>query len=1052
MIFYYLNTGKIFFLLCALCFVSIVSQAQEQRRIVRGSVRDAVGPLPGVSVVIEGTASGTVTDPEGEFSLEAGPEDRLVFTSIGFLSQTIVVGNQTVINVQLEEDLQQLSEVVVVGYGEQRRVDLTSSIVSVKPEDIKDIPQPSVDGLIQGRAAGVRVTSLSGAPGAGIQVSIRGNTSISAGNDPLYVVDGIPMRSESFPNPLVQTNVGSNVMADINPDNIASIEIMKDAAASAIYGARAANGVVLITTKRGMKGKTNFTFSSYAGIQRPPDKIPLLNGPENKTILVENNLNGNFGYHGGLLDVPGTSYYYSFDNDVDWQDLIRRTGFVQNYNLSLSGGEQKTRYFISTGIFDQTGTVLSTDYRRINTQVNVDYDISEKVRIGNTISFSRSTMNRMDEGSGQFNLLRVAHRKPAYHPVYARDEDGNDLGYFGGYIWPPADNNPLQMAQQVVNYQLANRLLGNIYLEYDILKNLSFRSSFGIDYTGQGENRFVPKFSATSIVRASEQRIEDFSWINENVLSYNNNWRDGRHRFSAIAGFSQQESGLKRLYGETHGHPSNAITTLNAGPTIINASSNVSEWGINSLFARASYVYNDKYSLSANIRRDGSSRFGKNNKYAVFPSASMYWRISSESFMESMVWISDLKVRASYGQTGNQNIGNYAALALYAPGTNYLGQPGYSPQNVGVPDLSWEVTDQFNLGLDFTLLKGRLTLIPEYYVKSTSDLLLNVGLPSTSGFTTTLKNVGDTENKGVELTVIGKVIQNRQLSWDVDFNIARNKNRIVRLPDGNDIFAESGGFVGIGRVGQEIGTFYGWKALGVFPRDEDALLTVDGDVAYLHPDGDVPLRSDGAVLRRDSPTGLAFSGGDIVWEDVNKDGVIDDDDLQVLGRVQPEFYGGFNNRFSYKGFQLNVFFQFQYGNDVINQTRQAGESMSGVDNYFRSTINRWRKQGDITNMPKAIRGDPMGNARANSSRWVEDGSYMRLKTVSLSYSLPSALLSNLFIRSVRVHVTAQNVLTFTRYLGPDPEFTSNLNPLLAGIDNSVYPQPRTLTVGLNVGF
>ncbi len=1040
------NQSKFFLLFGLLWLIASHAGAQGEKKTITGTVADSSGILVGVSVILKNSNTGTITDHTGRYTVEAAPEDILVFTYIGYKGQEINVNKQSLIDVRLVSDFGNLDEVVVIGYGAQRRRDLTSSIVSVRMKDVEDVPLPSPDALIQGRAAGVRVTSQSGAPGAGFQVSVRGNTSITAGNEPLYVVDGIPMRSESFSDPLVQTNVGSNVLADINPDNIAAIEIMKDAAAAAIYGARAANGVVLITTKRGTKGQSKLSFTSYLGFQRAPGKIPLLSGPENKTLLVESNLNGNFGFHGGLLDAPGTPYYYSFDNDTDWQDLVLRTGAIQNYNVSLSGGEQRTRYFLSIGYFGQKGTVLSTDFNRLNAQVNVDYELSPRARIGNTITVSRSNSNRMDEGAGQFNILRAAYEKNSYHPVNARDADGNDLGYYGGFIWGYTQH-PLVIAEQVRNNQVSNRVLGNVFLEYDILKNLTFRTSIGIDYTGQGESRFIPKFEANGIVRASEQRIQELSWVNENLLTYQYDW-EGQHRLSAVAGYSQQESSVERLFGETHGHPSNTIPTLNAGPTLVSATSSVNEWGINSLFGRVSYIYDDKYSLSANVRRDGSSRFGENNKYAVFPAVSMFWRISSEPFMKNSNWIEDLKLRASYGKTGNQNIGNYASRALYVPGANYLGQPGYMPSNIGVPDLSWEVTDQVNLAFDMTVLNGRLTIIPEYYVKKTKGLLLQRNLPSISGFPGTLQNIGDTENRGVELALSGKVIQNRQVTWTADFNIARNKNKILRLPEGNDIFVAQRGFTGVGRKGEEIGTFYGWRALGVFPTDADAFLTSTGEVAYLNPGG--PLSGDGGVLRRDSPTGLVFTGGDVIWEDLNKDGVINDADLQVLGRAQPKFYGGFNNTVSYKGLQLSVFFQYQYGNDVINETRRIGESMSGVGNYFRSTLNRWRKQGDITTMPKAVRGDAMGNTRPNSSRWVEDGSYMRLKTVSLSYNVPVP--KSRAVKNLRLYVTGQNLITFTKYLGTDPEFTSNLSALLAGIDHSIYPQPRTVTIGLNAGF
>jgi TonB-linked SusC/RagA family outer membrane protein len=1048
-----------------LCVMPAVSFAQGGGVTVKGKITSSTGEtLPGVSIVVKGTTTGTVTDVEGDYSLNVpDPNSTLVISYVGFLTEEEPINGRTTINVQLAQDVKTLSEVVVIGYGAQSRRDITGSIASVKGEDIKAVPLPSVDALLQGRAAGVQVTTSSGAPGAGVQVKVRGNTSINAGNEPLYVIDGVPVRSQSFGGELAQGG-NSNPMADINPNDIESIEVLKDASTAAIYGARAANGVVLITTKRGAQGATQVDFSHYTGVQRSPRRLPLLNGAEAKTYMIESRINfgeNTFEDWPQLFDDPTREDYHYYNNDVDWQDIVLRNAVIQNYNLGLRGGENKIKYAVSAGYFDQEGVVINSDYKRFTARINLDYALSKKVRFGNSLSFTRSHAKRLDIG-GEYNRApyNMALQALPFFPIWQQDSLGVDQEgqYYTGLVW--GRGNPLAMANQLKNDMFTNRMIGTIFGEYDIIPGLTFRTSFGIDYGGVRENRFTPREAISNGQReAVAQNTEDLTWLNENTLTFNRTFNE-RHSFSALLGHSQQESKWDRLRAAGRNAPSDDIETLNMSAQLDEVYSYVSRWGISSVFGRATYIYNDKYSVSANLRRDGSSRFGAKNKIAVFPSVSGYWRVSAEPFMQGLTFVNDLKFRASYGQTGNQNIGDFQARARYGNAGNYMGIGGIAPENFEVSDLSWETTTQFDLGLDLSLLNNRLTFITDYYIKTTSDLLIALQLPSTSGFATSLQNVGKTQNEGVELGILGRVLTGK-LKWDVNFNIAHNNNIVKELPEGKDILQTEWIYTGLAREGQQLGTFFGWEALGVFSRDEDAYLTQIGtdangkplyDLAGNVPGGEVALDADGKPmsLRNVSQNGEKFNGGDMIFRDTNRDGVIGDDDRFIIGRAQPKFFGGFNNSLSYGGFDLSFFFQYQYGNDVMNNMRRNLEGMESENNQSAAIQRRWRKQGDVTDMPKAVFRDPKGNARGSSTRWMEDGSYLRLKTITLGYNLPESLLKRTFIKSARFYTTGQNLLTFTKYRGVDPEFTGGI--IVGGIDWATYPQPRMITLGLNAGF
>jgi TonB-linked SusC/RagA family outer membrane protein len=587
-----------------------------------------------------------------------------------------------------------------------------------------------------------------------------------------------------------------------------------------------------------------------------------------------------------------------------------------------------------------------------------------------------------------------------------------------------------------------------------------FRTTFGTDFSGYREKTFRPRAAIVNSFReASEQYTEDLSWLNENILTYNKTFKD-KHNLTALVGYTQQETKWDRLRAAGRNAPSDLIPTLNASAQIDAATSNISRWAINSILSRFSYVFDDKYSVAASVRRDGSTRFGKSNQYAVFPSVSGFWRVSAEPFMANMNSVNDLKFRVSYGQTGNQNIGDFLSRARFGVVGQYNGIAAVSPLNFEVPTLSWEATTQFDAGLDLSVLNNRLTFIADYYVKKTSDLLVEVQLPTSSGFTTSLQNIGSTKNTGVELGVSAKLITKGALLWDANFNVSHNNNIVTKLPKGKDIIQFAWIYSGIAREGEQLGTFYGWQHLGVFSRDEDAYLTEVGkgangnslyDFVRNVPGSQPALDANGnpKVLRNLSSGGVAFKGGDVIFEDINQDGVINNDDQKIIGRAQPKLFGGITNSFSFKGFDLNVFMQFQYGNDVVNAARRGLENMQDHTNQSIAITRRWRKQGDVTDIPRAVFRDDIQNSRF-STRWIEDGSYFRMKTITLGYNFPKDLVNRAYFSSARVYVTSQNLLTFTKYKGVDPEFTGGV--IVGGIDWSTFPQPRTVTFGLNLGF
>ena len=1063
---------------------SFVAYAQE--RVITGKVTGEDGSgLPGVNVLVKGTTNGTVTDSDGQFRLEAGSNSILIFSFVGYASQEVSVGDRTSFNISLQPDAKQLSEVVVTAYGVEDKKNFAGSAVAVNSEAIAMQPIRGLEQALQGNAAGVQVTQNSGTPGGGIAVRVRGASSILAGNEPLYVVDGIPINTGSY-SQLGVGNQQSNSLADINPNDIASLEVLKDAAAAALYGSRASNGVVLITTKRGKSGNAKIALNYYGGYQEVWKQMTPLTGAQFIDALGDA-LVGRFGIGSGTAGSPqgaanadGTvstpslfgsgaqtwlnknylaSWYWAGNstftidgsgravvsrsgapvevNDAgfyldpttapstNWQNEVFQTAPIHNADLNLSGGNEKMKYFSSFGYFKQDGIIKGSGFERYSGRLNLDFAASSKLNFNLSNLFSRSVSNRINNDNNIFGVLSTAILNAPDFPVRLSN---------GTYARDPRNSidNPLAQAMDPTNLTASTRLNSNFKGTYEIIPNLNFSSNIGIDFLYFKEDRFIPTTTAQGLStngRGDANLAQEINWLNENILTYNKSF-GGDHNLSLLAGATYQESRQSTITAQATGFPGNNIRVLGAGSVKVDASSGATSWALTSYLARVAYDFKGKYFFNASFRADESSRFSKDNRVGLFPAVSGAWRVIEESFMSSVPVLTDLKLRASYGSTGNQNFGNFNYLSLFAPGTNYLQTPGFAPTQLANDNLKWETTDQFNAGVDLGLF-SKVTLSVDYYIKSTRDLLLNRPIPSTSGFTVYTQNIGSMENRGIEVVISATPLNSKQFVWKSDFNIAFNQNKITKLAA--DVLPFGAGFASWIQEGQPIGAFRGFKVDRIFQAQDEI-----------------------NTLNAGSPTGVYQASltrpGDIKFQDLNGDGVINSLDQDILGSAQPTFIGGFTNTFNYKGFDLSIFAQFVSGNKIYNNTRAFSEGMNGIFGQSATVLNRWTPTNTNTNMPRAVLGDPNNNRRT-SDRWLEDGSFLRIKSVVLGYSLPASVLKRIKIERMRVYASAQNLFTFTNYSGLDPEVNtfSGSNTAL-GTDFLTFPQPRTITFGVNLNF
>ena len=999
--------------------------ALAQDGTIQGVVKDAESGelLIGVAVMVKGSTAGVVSDIDGTFSIsdvEVG--DILRFTYLGYSPKEVSVESMGVLNVSMQSSSSDLDEFVVIGYGVQEKRNLTGSITSVGSEEVQKTNVQDPISLLQGRASGVQVTSNSGAPGGGMTINIRGNSSLNSGNTPLYVVDGVPLETNVSSSLNGSENFGLNPLAAINPSDIASVEVLKDAASTAIYGSRAANGVVLITTKRGKAGKAQVTLNVSSGVSEITRKLDVLNASQYRSAVLDSyrNSSGDREPISAIVDSLSSTN----NGDVDWQSELLRKAWQTNVDLSILGGTEDFKYAWSSSYLNQDGIILNSNYKRITSRLNVDFNVTDRLTIGQSVSFSNAVNNRINAaGSGNLSIIRELLIRPPTYAMYLPD------GSLNGYQF--GKRNPVGLAELSTNLNKSNRIIAGQYLEYKIAGGLKFRTNINVDFLAMKEDAFIPSTLdyREGYNTGSVRSTNNITWANENVFTYQKTFQ-GKHNLGALAGFSFQEWKYERTGLDGMFFPSDNIRSLNAAGTISNQDVNITtEHSLQSFFGRVSYDFDRKYLVEANVRADGSSRFGKDNRYGYFPSASVGWRFSDEGIFDRASFLDDGKLRFSIGQTGNEAIGNYTSQGEFSVGTNYLDYSGASPSVMPNSGLTWETTTQYNAGIDLSFWEGRLALTADAYIKNTSDLLYNVPIPRETGFDLITRNIGTIQNKGVEFLLTSRNLVKGDFNWSTSFNISSNNNIVKELPENllTNGFIQNGAFH-ILQEGYPIGTFFGWQFDGVYARDED---NVNGIT--------------------NGTQGPVYTGGDPIWNDLNGDNVIDQADRQIIGNATPDFYGGITNDFSYKGFSLNVFFQFSYGNEIYSEINHQRNSIVRYNNLSTDALNRWREQGDITDYPKPVQDDPLQSDSRIQSRWVEDGSYIKLKNVSLRYSLPFEVVDRIGFSRLDAYITGTNLITWTDYTGFDPD-VSSYSGLRVGVDEGSYPQSRTVILGLTIGF
>jgi len=1000
----------------------------QQQKSVTGKVTDTKGlSLPGVTVVVKGTTRGTITDADGNYSLLNVPANAaLVFSFVGMKGQEIPFAGNSVINVTLEEESIGLNEVIAIGYGTVRKSDLTGAVSSVKTSELQQTPIISIDQGLVGRSSGVQVIQTSGMPGSVASIRVRGSSSLQGGNEPLYVIDGFPVYSgEGFGETGGKSKLSG--LSTLNPSDIESIEILKDAAATAIYGARAANGVVLITTKSGKKGSDLITFESFYGFMNVAKTIDVMDAQQYAALVNE-------AYTNDKLTPPYNQTMLTeiakLGKGTDWQDEVFRRGQTQNYQIAFSGGDEKSVYAISGNYTKQDGIVINSDFQRYSARLNMDRKLSSFMNVGNHFSASHTINYAIPtDTGGEGGVVTGAMKMNPILPIYSNAETGEYTKVnTPGTLVP----NPVATANEQIINNVTTRLLGDIYAEISFLDHFKFRTSVGTDIIYNKANQYIPSniYQSNGKATASVSVSRSINWLNENTLSWVKSFND-IHSFNVLGGFTIQQNNTEHVMGSSAEFVNDILlyNNLGSGAVYNQPGSSAIQWNLMSYLARVNYSLMDKYLFSINGRADGSSRFGVNNKFAFFPSGSVAWRISEEEFMQPLRDIvSNLKIRASYGFTGNTELGVYESLATLGSTSWILGNQsvtGFYPNRIPNPDLKWEKTGQFNIGLDAGLADNRIRFTTDYYQKKTTDLLYNVAVPSASGFQTMLKNIGSVENKGIEFALETDNFT-KEFKWSTSFNISFNKNKVLELggesykdmPEG-DGHLKTGSFRRL-VVGQPIGVFYGYRFDGIFQNAEETA----------------------AQISSSSPIGIGLRR----YKDLNGDKKVDaTNDREIIGDSNPLFIGGFANVMSYKGFELNLFFQYSYGNDIFNYNAIELETPTGGQNAYIELLNRWTPTNPGNIYPKAS----TNRAVLVSDRWIEDGSYIKLKTLSLSYSFP--FLKSAHIQGIKFYVTGQNLLTFTKYRGYDPEVSyRGASTLESGEDFGGYPQARTYLAGIKI--
>lgn len=1022
-----------------------------KKKKVSGIILDNNGePIIGASILVKGTTLGTITDLDGRYSLDNVPENAMLEISyIGYKTQALKATDKNLANITLHEDTEVLDEVVVVGYGVQKKSDVSTAVSSVKAEALANNPASDFRQALVGKMPGVQVTTPSGDPEGSVSIRVRGISTVNAGSDPLYIVDGVPMERG---------------FANLNSNDIESIEVLKDASAAAIYGSRGSNGVVLITTKSGTSDKLTVQYDGYYGIQNVSKKLPMMNAYQYAEFARDGHNNAY------LAEVPGASVndpnsvrpksYHQIPTDLfpylegqtgltdtDWQDAIFRTAGTTGHNISLSGKTQAINYFISGNYMSKEGIIINSDFKKYSMRMNLDGKY-KRLKFGVNFAPSYSTSNSVD-ASGAGGIVQSALMMPPVFPIY--NEDGT-YNYQGNGYWRIGTDyqhneilNPVAMANLQSNVTDRMSIIGKVYAELELFKGLTYKISFGGDYYGAHNDKYRQSglplkgkdyYDSPSNPEGYSSSSFYFNWLIENQLTYTTTINE-KHNLSAILVQSAQKETAKSDNVTATDYPNDYIQTISGG-TVTKGASEKAQWSIASYLARVQYSFSGKYMLSAAIRADGSSRFGKNNRWGYFPSASAAWRITEENFFKeqsALSFINDMKLRVSYGVTGNFQIGNYEHLATMSLDNYILGSGqggltyGYKPDNIERDDLSWEKNKMVNAGIDLQMFNGLLGVTVDYYNTNTSDMLLNVPVPLLTGYSTSLMNIGRVNNRGWELAVNSQKHFSNDFGYSINANWAKNKNEVKALGPGNAPIISSGSVEHayyITEVGQPIGNYYLLVQDGIFKTEEDLK-------KYPHFDN--------------------TQVGDFRFVDVDGDGKLDlDKDRTICGNYMPKFTYGFGGKIWYKGFDFDINFQGVYGNKILNLNRRYIDNMEGNVNGTIIALDRWQSEDNPGNgqINKANRKQTGYNGR--TSTWhLEDGSYLRLQNVSLGYTLPNKWTSKFYVDKLRIYVSGQNLVTFTKYSGYNPEVNARPDSALTpGEDYGTYPLARTFMFGINL--
>lgn len=1041
-----------------------------QSRVVTGVVTDVSTSesIPGVNVILKGSTSGTITDIDGKFSVNVSSDETiLVFSFIGYESQETAVGSRSIINVALQTSTLGLDEVVVVGYGTMKKSDLTGSVVNLSGEKLRESIVINPDQMLQGKVAGVQVQANSGAPGAANSIRIRGVSSINNTNEPLYIIDGIPVSGAGTATAGFEWSGGSNgqnivnPLASIAPSDIVSLDVLKDASATAIYGAAGANGVVIVTTKRGQSGKTRVSYDGYVALQQRINKLDMMNLPQ--FAKYQKQL-----YDEGLMSTIDDAYLDPslLGEGTDWQDAVTDNAWMHNHNISMTGGSENTQFATSIGYTNQDGMLLNSDFERFTGRLNVDSKVSKYLKTGASLSYSRTKESIINNDGINGVVMQASLMSPAV-PVY--DFDGNYAGpetVNGSSIY-----NPVALTQDQDNTLLRERVMGNVYGEFYPWEHLTVRTEFGIDGSNNLNKGFKPSYEYGQLknTNIAIMQREDHSlyWIWKNYATYNQSF--DKHTITFMAGTETSKSSWEGTQIQKDQLSSNDIRVITTDGELVtnsgwkDAASNVS------VFGRLNYNYADRYLLTATMRSDASSKFGQNNRWGYFPAFAVAWRVSSEQFMKSSEnWLSNLKLRLGYGQVGNANIGTYRYGSTMQAFPSIFGT-AYRMANNANSDLKWEASEQYNAGIDLGFFNSRINLVVDAYYKTTKDLLLQPSVSPVLGgseyidIQTPYMNIGEVVNKGIDISLNTNNIKSHDFNWNSNIVFSINRNKVNALDDlGTTIYSNLDWYAAFQTVsmiteGQPIGVFYGYQTDGLYRDAEDLRNSARPKDVDIH-------RTTGSWV------------GDIKFKDISgpdgiPDGVIDEDDQTVIGDPNPDFTFGFTNTFSYKNWELGIGITGSYGADILNYVRVKTEGLTSQwDNQDASVLGRARlayTDGDNTNVtdvdnsylinpdadiPRWSGNDLNGNNRM-SDRWIEDGSYLRIQNISLSYTFPDKWTKYVGMSNCKVYFNAQNVHTFTSYSGLDPEIGSyNQQAGLSNVDMGRYPSPRVFTFGTNITF